>query len=71
MMVDLAVDSAMARIVGRLYVVWQDHQDNPFGDDLIMLAHSDDGGLTWSAPVKVNQTPSAHSPTRRSSRRYT
>jgi len=23
-----------------------------------MLSHSDDGGLTWSTPAKVNQTPS-------------
>jgi hypothetical protein len=56
--VDLAVDYSSGPHHGRLYIVWQDHQDNPFGDDLIMLSHSDDGGLTWSAPVKVNQTPS-------------
>jgi hypothetical protein len=56
--VDLAVDNSNGPHRGRLYIVWQDHQDNPFGDDLIRLAHSDDGGLTWSAPVKVNQTPS-------------
>jgi hypothetical protein len=54
---DLAVDNSSAHH-GRIYVTWQDHQDNPFGDDLILLSHSDDGGLTWSAPVKVNQTPS-------------
>jgi hypothetical protein len=55
---DLAVDFSNGPHRGRLYVVWQDHQDNPFGDDLIRLSHSDDGGLTWSPPVKVNQTPS-------------
>jgi hypothetical protein len=55
---DLAVDYSTGPHRGRIYVTWQDHQDNPFGDDLIRLSHSDDGGLTWSTPVKVNQTPS-------------
>ena len=55
--VDLAVDYSSGPHRGRVYIVWQDHQDNPFGDDLIRLSHSDDGGLTWSAPVKVNNTP--------------
>jgi hypothetical protein len=54
--VDLAVDYSSAHR-GRIYVTWQDHADNPFGDDLILLSHSDDDGLTWSAPTKVNQTP--------------
>jgi hypothetical protein len=56
--IDLAVDYSSGPNAGRLYVVWQDHDDNPFGDDLIMLSHSDDGGLSWSAPQKINQTPS-------------
>jgi hypothetical protein len=56
--IDLAVDYSSGPNAGRVYVAWQDHQDNPFGDDLILLSHSDDGGLSWSAPVKVNQTPS-------------
>lgn len=55
---DLAVDNSRGLHRGRIYVTWQDHQDNPFGDDLILLSHSDDAGLTWSAPAKVNQTPS-------------
>jgi hypothetical protein len=55
---DLAVDYSSGPHHGRIYVAWQDHQNNPFGDDLILLSHSDDGGLTWSSPVKVNQTPS-------------
>jgi hypothetical protein len=55
--IDLAVDYSSAHH-GRIYVAWQDHDDNPFGDDLIMLSHSDDGGRTWSAPDKVNETPS-------------
>jgi hypothetical protein len=55
---DLAVDYSSGPHHGRIYVTWQDHQDNPYGDDLILVSHSDDGGLTWSAPVKANQTPS-------------
>jgi hypothetical protein len=54
--IDLAVDYSSAHH-GRIYVTWQDHDNNPFGDDLILLSHSDDGGLTWSAPEKINQTP--------------
>jgi hypothetical protein len=54
--IDLAVDYSSSHH-GRTYITWQDHEDNPFGDDLILLSHSDDGGLTWSTPEKVNQTP--------------
>jgi hypothetical protein len=51
---DMAVDPG----TGRVYVVWQDHEDNAFGDDAIMESHSDDGGLNWSEAQRVNQTPS-------------
>ena len=54
--IDLAVDTSPAH-QGRVYVVWQDHQDNAFGDDLILLSYSDDSGRTWSPAQKVNQTP--------------
>jgi hypothetical protein len=33
---DLAVDSSSGPHRGRIYDVWQDHQNNPFGDDLIL-----------------------------------
>jgi hypothetical protein len=56
---DLAVDYSGGPHAGRIYVTWQDHQDNPFGDDVILLSHSDDAGLTWTAPVKVNGTPTS------------
>jgi hypothetical protein len=50
---DIAVDAGS----GRLYVVWQDARFGGFQNDSIALSESTDGGLTWSAPVKVNQTP--------------
>ena len=52
---------------GNLYAVWQDARFSAvaaggFGDptrliDDVALAMSTDGGLTWSAPIRVNQTP--------------
>jgi len=55
--VDLAVDNSGGPHRGRIYMTWQAHDDNPFGDDLIQVSWSDDGGLSWTGPVKVNQTP--------------
>ena len=40
---------------GNLYVVWQDSRFS--GVDEIALSKSTDGGLTWSTPIKINQTP--------------
>jgi hypothetical protein len=48
---EIAVD----RNNGNLYVVWQDTRFS--GVDEIALSRSTDGGLTWSAPIKVSQTP--------------
>ena len=45
---------------GNLYVVWQDARFS--GVDEVALSMSSDGGLTWSAPVKVNQTPRNSNP---------
>lgn len=47
-----AVDGA-----GRLWVAWQDARFSGGARDGIALAASDDGGLTWSAPVQVNRAP--------------
>jgi hypothetical protein len=41
---------------GTLYVVWQDARFTG-QRDAIALARSTDGGLTWSAPVRVNSDP--------------
>lgn len=50
---DVAVDPAS----GRLYAVWQDARFNGGAADAIAFSQSTDGGFTWSAPVKVNATP--------------
>jgi hypothetical protein len=39
---------------GSLFVVWQDSRFNNGARDAIALARSNDGGFTWSAPVRVN-----------------
>jgi hypothetical protein len=50
---EIAVDPGS----GQLYVVWQDARFSGFQNDSIALSASTDGGFTWSAPIKVNQTP--------------
>jgi len=50
---DIAVDAAS----GRLYAVWQDASLNGGQADAIAFSQSLDGGLTWSAALKVNKTP--------------
>jgi hypothetical protein len=49
----LAVDPAS----GRVYVSWQDARFSQGQADAIALAFSADAGTTWSAPAKVNATP--------------
>ena len=39
---------------GSLFVVWQDARFSAGARDGIALTRSDDGGLNWSAPVRVN-----------------
>ena len=46
---------AVDRSTGKLYAVWQDTRFS--GVDEIALSTSSDGGNSWSAPIKVNQTP--------------
>ena len=42
---------------GTLYVVWCDSRFSGGARDDVALSKSTDGGVTWSVPVKVNQTP--------------
>jgi hypothetical protein len=39
---------------GQLFAVWQDARFSGGARDAIALSRSNDGGLTWSAPVRVN-----------------
>jgi hypothetical protein len=48
---------AVNRQNGALYAVWADGRFSNFTHDDIAMTTSTDGGLTWSAPIKVNQTP--------------
>lgn len=50
---DAAVDPAN----GNLYAVWEDARFGEFRYTSIALSMSTDGGFTWSAPIKINQTP--------------
>jgi len=40
---------------GQIYIAWQDRNANSAGLVGVFVAGSNDGGLTWSAPVRVNQ----------------
>jgi Neuraminidase (sialidase) len=42
---------------GNLYVVWQDGRFSPDGQAKIAFSMSSDGGLTWSRPIRVDQSP--------------
>jgi hypothetical protein len=48
-----AVDSQS----GNLYAVWEDGRFSNFQYNNIAFSMSADGGSTWSAPIRVNQTP--------------
>ena len=50
-------DVAVDRVTGALYAVWQDARFSDFVHDSIAFTMSTDGGLTWSAPIRVNRTP--------------
>ncbi len=55
---DGAIIPAIAAGPGsRLWVAWQDARFSGGVRDAIALSRSDDGGLTWSAPVAVNRDP--------------
>jgi hypothetical protein len=43
---------------GNLYAVWSDARFSNSQFDSIAFAMSADGGTSWSAPIKINQTPS-------------
>lgn len=52
---DILFDVAVDPVGSNLYAVWQDSRFTGF--DQVAFIMSEDGGLTWSTPIKVNQTP--------------
>lgn len=42
---------------GNLYAVWEDGRFSNFQYNDIAFSMSGDGGFSWSAPIRVNQTP--------------
>jgi hypothetical protein len=54
---ELIPDVAVNRSNGDMYAVWMDVRFDGVGHDQIAFAQSTDGGASWSAPIKVNQTP--------------
>jgi hypothetical protein len=54
---DILFDVAVDPVSGNLYAVWQDSRFSGFAFDEIAFMMSTDGGLTWSEPIRVNQTP--------------
>jgi hypothetical protein len=42
---------------GDLYAVWQDGRFSPDGQAKIAFSRSTDGGLTWSTPIRIDQSP--------------
>src|SRR5262249_46713961 len=51
------LDATVNPINGNLYAVWADGRFSNFTHEDIAFSMSIDGGLTWSNPIKVNQTP--------------
>jgi hypothetical protein len=50
---------------GNLYAVWEDGRFSNFQYNDIAFSMSLDGGLTWSFPIRINQTPLNISPLNR------
>lgn len=48
---------AIGRQNGNLYAVWEDGRFSNFQYNDTAFSMSEDGGFTWSAPIRVNQTP--------------
>lgn len=52
------IPQAAAGPGGLVHVVWQDSRFSGGARDAVAYSRSADGGLTWSAPVRVNRDPS-------------
>jgi hypothetical protein len=47
---------------GNLYAVWEDGRFNGRQHQAVAFSMSTDGGLTWSEPIQINQTPTDIAP---------
>lgn len=54
---DVIPEFAVDPVSGTLYAVWQDARFSGFAHDSIAFSMSEDGGLTWTPTVRINQTP--------------
>jgi hypothetical protein len=52
---DILPSIAVDPVTGAVWVAWQDARFSSGARDGIVLAHSEDGGQSWSTPVQVNQ----------------
>ncbi|MBW1757567.1 MAG: exo-alpha-sialidase [Deltaproteobacteria bacterium] len=53
-------DVAVDRTTGHLAAVWEQlFTENFVGEPQVAFSQSNDGGLTWSEPVRIDQTPSS------------
>lgn len=50
------VDRSNGPHSGRVYVNWTDNRNGPDDQD-VWLVYSDDGGMSWTAPIRVNDDP--------------
>ncbi|HVU75034.1 MAG TPA: sialidase family protein [Mycobacteriales bacterium] len=51
------LDARTDPTTGRIYLVWEDSRFRTDPNNDVVIAHSDDEGLTWSAPSRVNGGP--------------
>jgi hypothetical protein len=56
---DIIPEVAVNRSNGTLYAVWMDARFSGFTHDSIAFSQSTNGGLSWSDPIQVNQTPAS------------
>lgn len=50
---------AVDPVRGNMYIVWQDARFSGNAHDDIAFSVSTNGGLSWSSPIKANQTPAS------------
>jgi hypothetical protein len=58
---NLAWDRSGGARNGRVYAVWTQESPNESDNTDIMLQYSDDNGITWTAPVRLNDDHTANS----------